>query len=67
MKAIASLTTTEVQDLEFIEIVDELQHNWVIWGVEFTYEGKRFYGSLCACNVDPKGFHDSQIEGVEEI
>jgi hypothetical protein len=61
-----TLSTSSVSDLEFVEKLDELQHNWLIWGVEFTYKGEKFFGSLCGCNIDPDGFHDTEIDGIEK-
>ena len=67
MKVVTPLLASKVSDLKFVEIVDELQHNWVIWGVDFTFDGKEYYGSLEACNVDPEGFHADEIWGIELI
>lgn len=66
MKEIPStIKTSQVSNLSFDEIVDELQHDWVVWAVSFEYEGMACIGSLQAGSFDPEGFKHDEIEDCE--
>lgn len=60
------LDVTLAQDLEFIEIVDHLDHNWVEWMVEFSYEGIEYTGEIQACPFHPDLMHDTYICAIEK-
>jgi hypothetical protein len=60
------IATSKVDDLQFREIVDELQYNWVVWGVSFTFQGKECWGVLEACPFNPEVSQSDTIEDCDE-
>lgn len=60
------LDVTLAQDLQFIEIADHLDYNWVAWMVEFTYNGIEYTGDLQACPFHPRLMHDTYISAIEK-
>ena len=66
MKEIKSLQTSEVSEIQFIQIADRLDANWADWLVEFQFEGKTFEGYLQGCPFHPELMHDKKIEEIEE-
>ena len=56
-----TITTEEVQDLEFVRIADDISHKWAEWEVRFTYEGHACEGFVGACPRYPNLMHDDNI------
>jgi hypothetical protein len=61
-----NLNTKSVQNLSFVEELDQVDSNWSEYLVEFTYEGKELQGVLGACPHHPELMHDFEISDVEE-
>lgn len=59
------IATSKVDDLQFCEIVDELQYNWIVWGVSFTFQGRECYGILEACPFNPEVSQSDTIEDCD--
>jgi hypothetical protein len=67
MEEIASPKASEVQNLEFIRISDDIRPNeWVEWEVRFTLDGLEYEGFLGACPFAPYVNHDEYIENPEK-
>ena len=66
MKEIKSLATSQVTEIEFIEIADRVDSNWADWLVEFEFEGETFEGYLGACPFHPDTMYGSTIEQIEK-
>lgn len=67
MEAIASPLASEVQNLEFIRISDDIRPNqWVEWEVRFSLDGLEYEGFLCACPFAPYVNHAEYIENIEK-
>ena len=60
------IATSKVDDLQFCEIVDELEYNWVVWGVSFTFQGQECWGVLEACPFNPEESQSDTIEDCNE-
>ena len=60
-----TLNTSEVSDLEFIRVSDLISHKWADWEVNFTFEGKPYFGFLGACPYHPDMMQDVTIENCE--
>jgi len=66
LSKVEGISPDKVEDLEFIEIVDELEPwQWAVWHVEFSYQGVQLQGSLQGCPRNPEDFMDNSIEDVE--
>jgi hypothetical protein len=61
------LLTQSVENLSFVEELDQVDSNWSEYLVEFTYEGKELQGTLGACPHHPELMHDFEISDIEEI
>ena len=61
-----TLSTSDVQNLEFLRISDDICPNkWVEWEVRFDYHGLSCVGFLGGCPFRPNLVHDTAIEGCE--
>ena len=66
LSKIEGISPSQVQDLDFIEIVDELEPGqWAVWHVEFSYQGVELQGNLQGCPQHPESFRDDSIDYVE--
>ena len=66
LERMEEIAVFRVSDLEFIEIVEVLKSGkWADWLVEFSYEGKKYQGSLQA-GIEDTDFQHDIIEYVEE-
>ena len=66
LSKIEGISPDKVEDLEFIEIVDELEPwQWALWHVEFSYQGVQLQGNLQGCPQHPESFRDDSIDYVE--
>ena len=59
--------TKSVQDLSFIEVVDQVASNWSEYLVEFAYQGKEMQGTLGACPYNPELMHNDVIYDIESL
>jgi hypothetical protein len=59
-----TLHTSQVSELTFIEVVDELQHNWGFYAVSFQFEGRKYEGIVQAQIPYPEIMHNDEIEDV---
>lgn len=60
-----TIPVSEVHDLSFQRIADDLSHKWAIWEVSFCHDGKPYVGFLGGCPRYPDLMHDEVIEDCD--
>jgi hypothetical protein len=60
-----NLNTKSVENLSFVEELDQVDSNWSEYLVEFTYEDKEMQGILGACPHHPDLMHSDVITDIE--
>lgn len=61
----ATIPVSDVSDLDFVRVSDPISHKWVVWEVNFTFDGKPHVGFLGGCPYHPTLMHEDHIEDCE--
>lgn len=65
MSNTTTFLVSNVSDLSFERISDNISHKWADWEVRFFSEGVEYAGFLGACPYHPDLMHDETIYDAE--